>query len=223
MILVPRTRVKICCIQSEEEAGAAVAVGADALGLVGRMPSGPGVIDDNKISTIASSVPPGVGTFLLTSETTAHGIVAHWKRAKTNAIQIVDYIEEDDYSVMRSEIPWVRLVQVIHVEDDGAVSLAAHLSEFVDALLLDSGQPNASTKILGGTGRTHDWEISRRIVERSRVPVFLAGGITPENVKSAIEQVRPYGIDVCTGVRTGGKLDYGKLENLLREVAAAGS
>lgn len=215
---MPRTRVKICCIKDKGEAETAIAFGADAIGLVGRMPSGPGVITDNTIAEIAAYAPAGVGTFLLTSETSAHGIVDHWKRTGTSTIQIVDYIGEGEYTKIHSEIPWVKLVQVIHVEDERAVGLAERLSGYVNALLLDSGRPGAETKVLGGTGKTHDWVISREIVRRSGVPVYLAGGITPENVESAIEYVGPFGIDVCTGVRVGGKLDTSKLAALFGEV-----
>ncbi len=136
----------------------------------------------------------------------------------TSAIQLVDYVDEAEYGKIRSELPHVKLVQVVHVEDRSAVSRAQHLSAFVDALLLDSGRPNADVKILGGTGKTHDWNVSGEIVRSVGIPVFLAGGITPENVRGAVESVRPYGIDVCTGVRSGGNLDSKKVEALIREV-----
>ncbi len=213
-----RTRVKICCMSSPEEAMLAVRHGADAIGLVGKMPSGPGVIEDEAIRRIAAAVPPPIGTFLLTSEVSAQGIVNHYKRALTNTIQIVDYIDAKEYPRIRSELPWVRLVQVIHVEDRSAIERALAVEEHVDAILLDSGRPNAETKILGGTGEAHDWEISREIVRTSRVPVFLAGGIRPENAAEAVELVRPYGIDVCTGVRTNGYLDETKLIELFTAV-----
>lgn len=192
--------------------------GADAVGLVSRMPSGPGVIDDDTIREIAASVPPPIGTFLLTSETTALAIVAHCKRARTSVVQIVDYIDEREYETIRRELPWMKMVQVIHVEDDTAISRAQRLSGFVDALLLDSGNPHADVKILGGTGKTHNWRISREIVESVSVPVFLAGGITAENVRDALETVHPYGVDICTGVRTDGKLDPIKLEGLFCKI-----
>lgn len=218
-----RTRVKICCIQSVEEARTAISLGADALGLVGRMPSGPGVINDDSIARIAASVPPPVATFLLTSETSADAIIAHWKRAGTSAIQIVDYIDMAEYAKIRARIPWIKLVQVVHVDGKSSVRFAERVCGRVSGLLLDSGNPNAERKILGGTGKTHDWEVSREIVRLLNVPVFLAGGIDPENVRRAIQFVRPYGIDVCTGVRTNGNLDRGKLEMFLAEVQDARS
>lgn len=218
-----RTRVKICCISDESEAAAAIRFGADAIGLVGKMPSGPGVIDDGTISGIAAATPPAVSTFLLTSETSADEIVSHWKRCGTTTIQIVDYIPHDEYAGIRAAIPFVRLVQVIHVEDENSIRLAEDAAGHVDGILLDSGKPAAEKKILGGTGRTHDWEISRKIVERSSVPVFLAGGLNPGNVRDAVRMVRPYGIDVCTGVRTGGRLDTEKLRRFMSAINDAGS
>jgi phosphoribosylanthranilate isomerase len=81
----------------------------------------------------------------------------------------------------------------------------------VDALLLDSGNPMLAVKEFGGTGRTHDWDISRRIVEAVGCPVFLAGGLTATNVAEAYATVRPYGLDACSGLRTDGRLDEEKL------------
>ena len=103
-------------------------------------------------------------------------------------------------------------MQVIHVIDETSVDEAIEISEMVDALLLDSGNPKLAVKELGGTGRVHNWKLSRKIVEASKVPVFLAGGLNAANVKEAIEKVVPFGIDVCSGVRTNGHLDKTKLE-----------
>ena len=205
-------RVKICCIANGQEAADAIAFGAAAIGLVGKMPSGPGPIGDELILSIAKSVPPPVATFLLTSEQTAEGIIAHHKRTQTNTIQIVDELDGRDYSAIRAALPFVKLVQVIHVTGEASVDGAAELAEFVDAILLDSGNPSLAVKQLGGTGRRHDWGLSRKIVETSGKPVFLAGGLNAENVREAIETVHPFGLDVCSGVRTDGKLDLGKLE-----------
>jgi phosphoribosylanthranilate isomerase len=206
-----RVRVKICCIASSEEARLAVAEGADALGLVGAMPSGPGPIRDELIAEIAASVPPPVATFLLTSETEAEAIIAHARRCRTSALQLVDRLAPAVYARLREALPLIKLVQVVHVEGPEALEDASAVAPYVDAILLDSGEPRASIKVLGGTGRVHDWRISRQIVESSPCPVILAGGLRPDNVLQAIAEVRPFGIDVCTGVRSDWRLDPAKL------------
>ncbi|GAP42993.1 phosphoribosylanthranilate isomerase [Lentimicrobium saccharophilum] len=207
-----RPRVKVCCIGSIEEAKAAMDAGASALGLVGQMPSGPGVIGDELIHRIAGAVPPPVSTFLLTSETSATDIIRHYKKVYTSVIQLVDKPEAGAYEALRRELPYVKLVQVIHVSDHNSLNEATEAAAFVDALLLDSGNPGLPVKVLGGTGRTHNWEISREITRSVTVPVFLAGGLHSGNVKQAIEAVQPYGLDLCSGVRTNGKLDAVKLK-----------
>lgn len=204
-------RIKICCISSVTEARLAISFGADALGLVGKMPSGPGPIADDLIAAIARTVAPPVATFLLTSETRAGEIIAHHARTRTNTIQIVDGVSPETYPVLRSQMPGVKLVQVIHVIDESSIDEALEQGELADALLLDSGNPRLNVKVLGGTGQTHNWSLSRRIVEQSPVPVFLAGGLNAENVRQAIETVGPYGLDLCSSVRTDGQLDEYKL------------
>jgi phosphoribosylanthranilate isomerase len=207
-----KTRVKICCIASEEEARIAIAFGAAALGLVAAMPSGPGPIADEFILRIARLVPPPIATFLLTCETSAEDIMAHHRRTLTNTLQLVDAPEPGAYSAIRMALPSIKIVQVIHVRDESSLDEALQAAAQVDALLLDSGNPSLTIKQLGGTGRIHDWHLSRRIVEQSPVPVFLAGGLSSENVRSAIDQVQPFGVDVCSSVRTNGRLDPHKLE-----------
>ena len=217
-----RTRIKICCIQSADEARLAIAQGADALGLVGTMPSGPGPIDDQLITAIAARVPPPVATFLLTSETEAEAIIAHARRCRTNTLQLVDRIGDDVYPRLRQALPGIKLVQVIHVAGHESVAEAVAAAAHADALLLDSGRPHAPVKVLGGTGRTHDWAISRRIVEAVACPVFLAGGLRADNVGAAIAAVGPFGVDLCTGVRRADySLDPAKLEAFVAVVAAA--
>ena len=211
-------RVKICCISSAEEASLAIRSGASAIGLVGRMPSGPGIIEDSLIQTISRKVPPPVATFLLTSETTPERVLDHYHRVNTTTIQLVDQLEERKYDVIRNAIPHVKLVQVIHVQDERSLTEAVEISHWVDALLLDSGNPDLKVKELGGTGRTHNWKVSRRICKSVSIPVFLAGGLHAENIKEAIESVEPFGVDVCSGVRTGGRLDPQKLQNFFSAV-----
>lgn len=213
-----QTRIKVCCIASEEEAALAIAMGASAIGLVSRMPSGPGPIPEARIRDIARIVPPGIATFLLTSETTAEPIIAQQRYCGTNTLQLVDEVEPGVHAVLRAALPGIKIVQVIHVRDENAVAEARQVSPQVDALLLDSGNPSLATKELGGTGRAHDWAVSRRIRDAVQVPVYLAGGLNPLNVGKAIGQVQPFGVDVCSGLRTDGRLDAEKLEQFMRVV-----
>ncbi|MDX1909676.1 MAG: phosphoribosylanthranilate isomerase [Bacteroidia bacterium] len=211
-------RIKICCISSLDEARMAVAAGASALGLVGEMPSGPGVIGDDLIREIAGAAPPGVATFLLTSRTTPEAIVRHQQMTGASVVQIVDALTEGSHADIRRHLPGIKLVQVIHVTGESSLDEALQAAETADALLLDSGNPQAAVKELGGTGRIHNWDISRRICEQAQVPVFLAGGLRPDNAREAIERVQPFGLDICSGVRTNGALDPVKLEAFVKAV-----
>lgn len=213
-----RPKIKICCISSLEEAFLAIKQGADALGLVGNMPSGPGIISDELISLITREIPPPIATFLLTSERKASDIIAHHQKVQTNTIQLVDSLLEMDYTKIREAIPTVKIVQVIHVLNEKQIDEALEIEPWVDAILLDSGNPNLKVKILGGTGNSHDWKLSRKIREAVKKPVFLAGGINAHNVKQAIEEVNPYGIDLCSSVRTNGRLDASKLDIFFKAI-----
>lgn len=215
-----RTRVKICCIASPREAQMAINQGADAIGLVGKMPNGPGPIPDWMIAEIARGIQPPIATFLLTSEQSSEEIIHHVKRVDTNTIQIVDEITRGSYSDISNSLPYLKIVQVIHVTGEESIDDAIRIAPDVNALLLDSGNPKANIKTLGGTGITHNWEISKIIVRNVKVPVFLAGGLNAQNVQVAIETVRPFGVDVCSGVRTEGKLDPYKLEAFMKAVHA---
>jgi len=212
------TRVKICCISSDDEARMAIEFGASAIGLVGKMPGGPGPISDELIRSIAKTVPPLIATFLLTSETSVNRIIEHHHRTNTNTIQIVDSLYTGTYRQLKEALPGVKIVQVIHVIDEKSVDEALEISGMVDAILLDSGNPNLKIKELGGTGRVHNWKLSRKIREGSKCPVFLAGGLNPGNVRQAIVEVNPFAVDVCSGVRTNGKLDREKLGRFFAEV-----
>lgn len=208
-------RVKVCCIESVDEARLAIAAGADALGLVSAMPSGPGVISEELIRRIATGAPPPVATFLLTCLTDADAIIAQHGRCLTSVIQLVAAVAPAQVARVRAALPAAKLVQVIHVTGPEALEAAREAAETADALLLDSGRPDAAVPELGGTGRTHDWGLSRRIVEASAVPVFLAGGLNAGNVAAAVAAARPFGVDVCSGVRTDGHLDPAKLAAFL--------
>lgn len=216
-----RVRVKICCIASRAEARMAVHHGAAALGLVAEMPSGPGVIADDLIAEIAAAVPPGVATVLLTSRLEPGAIVEHVRHCRTNTVQLVAAVAPETYGLLRRALPWLKIVQVIHVTGPAALAQARAVAPLVDALLLDSGKPDLPVQQLGGTGRVHDWTLSRRIVEAIDRPVFLAGGLKAENAGRAVREVAPYGLDLCTGVRSDGRLDEAKLAAFFAAVKAA--
>ena len=217
----PRIRVKICCIASVEEAQLAIAHGASAVGLVSRMPSGPGVIEEDLIAEIAAAVPPGVATFLLTSQIDVPAIIDQQRRTRVNTLQLVDALPPGAHQQLRAALPGIAIVQVVHVVGEQSIAEAAAMAPHVDAILLDSGNPAAPVKELGGTGRVHNWEISRKIRQSIPCPLFVAGGLQPANVREAIRQINPYGLDVCSGVRTNRKLDVIKLRDFFREVEAA--
>ena len=216
-----RPRIKICCIASLEEAGLAVEAGADAIGLVGEMPTGPGVIADELAREIAASVPPPVATFLLTQRTRARDIADHVAACGTTAVQIVNHIDPGEYPTLIELLPpATRRVQVIHVEGPEALALIEVYAPFVHAFLLDSGRPYEPRPELGGTGRMHDWVVSAGFVAKSSKPTFLAGGLNAHNVAEAIRKVRPYGLDLCSGVRTDDKLSPEKLSAFMANARA---
>jgi len=213
-----KPRVKICCIASVAEAWMAIEHGASAIGLVSAMPSGPGPIAEELIAEIAAPVPPGVASFLLTCKQDVASIIDQQRRTRVNTIQICDRLVDGTYEDLRQALPGISLVQVIHVTGPEAVHEALALSPHVDAILLDSGNQSLKVKELGGTGRTHDWELSRAIRESVEVPVYLAGGLKPENVAEAIRAVGPFGVDVCSGLRTDGRLDEVKLKSFFAAI-----
>jgi phosphoribosylanthranilate isomerase len=216
-----RVRIKVCCISSADEAITAVRLGADALGFVSHMPSGPGVIDEGLICNIAARVPPPIATFLLTSYQDIDAIIDQQRRCRVNTLQLVDTLPEGSHARLRKALPGVSLVQVLHVQDDGVIEEARAIEHAVDGLLLDSGNPALAVKELGGTGRVHNWEISHRLIETSTIPVFLAGGLTQQNAAQAIAATHPFGLDLCSGVRTDDQLDPDKLSALMAAVDAA--
>lgn len=206
----------MCCIGSVDEARAAVEAGVSAIGLVSAMPSGPGVIDEPLIAEIADVVPPGVTRVLLTSSTDPDAVVAQRRRTRVDALQLVDRWDAEARAELRATLSGVRVIQVVHVTGPESIDEAVAGARHSDALLLDSGRPDGAVRELGGTGRVHDWTTSRRIRDAVDVPVFLAGGLTADNIAEAVGRVDPYGVDVCTGVRSDGRLDPVRLEAFAR-------
>ena len=205
-------QLKVCCIASVAEAELALSLGADAIGLVSAMPSGPGPIPDADIAVIARATEGRVRRFLLTSRTASVDIAAHVREAGTDTVQMVDTPSVAVMRELRRTIEGIALVPVIHVRGADAIAEAQALAPLADVLLLDSGNPGGAVRELGGTGRTHDWEVSAALVRAvAPCPVFLAGGLRADNVAEAVRTVRPAGADLCSGVRTGGRLDAAKL------------
>jgi phosphoribosylanthranilate isomerase len=213
-----KIHTKICCIQSIEEALLAIKHGADMLGFVSEMPSGPGIVEEAVIAEIIAHLSGGVTACLLTSKTTVTDIFAQTERCTPDALQLCVKLSDTTMRELRSALPETKLIPVVHVSDSGAVNEALAAQEFADAILLDSSTHKDGVPQLGGTGLVHDWNVSREIVEKTSVPVYLAGGIKASNVREAIEKVQPNGVDLCTGVRTDWKLDAGKLEEFFTEL-----
>lgn len=214
-----RPRIKICCMASVEEARICAEMGVDLVGLVGPMPSGAGIITAEKCREISESAAAWLTPVLLTSSETAEAIHSDVEDASVRAVQLVRHVDPGVHRALAMSLPQVRRFQVIHVEDGSALDLIDVYAGLADAFLLDSGKP--SSQELGGTGRVHDWEISAEFVRRSPLPVFLAGGLKPENVAKAMNTVKPFGLDICSGVRTPeDRLDPVKLRAFMDAVAA---
>jgi phosphoribosylanthranilate isomerase len=221
---VPLTAVqlKVCCIANIAEAELALSHGADALGLVSAMPSGPGPIADADIAVIARAVVGRARRFLLTSRVVPADIAAQVRAAGTDTVQLVHTPTAGALVELRTLLPGLALVPVIHVRDRTAIAEARALAPHADALLLDSGNPGARVPELGGTGRTHDWSISAELVRAvAPCPVLLAGGLRADNVATAVREVQPAAVDICSGVRTGGRLDANKLSDFVSALRSA--
>ena len=152
---------------------------------------------------------------LLSSLANPDQIADQFHRCGVNAIQLCEWLDNTSRARLRALLPNAFIMQVVHVTGTEAITKAEHGQNHVDALLLDSGTLSGPSRELGGTGRTHDWTISGQICLRVGLPVFLAGGLQPSNVASAIEAVQPFGVDVCSGVRSNGALDDSKLSAFL--------
>ena len=214
--------IKICCIQNDTEVEIAAAAGATHVGLVAAMPSGPGPIPDERIGKIVDAVPLGVAAVLLTARTDADSISEHVRATGVSAVQIVREVSAEVRLSVKAAVPSIEILQVVHVGGPEAFEQAQRAVVGSDFVLLDSGRPSARTPELGGTGRTHDWAVSAQIVSRLDIPVFLAGGLGPENVEEAIRKVRPAGVDLCSGIRDpAGRLVVGRLSAFVEAVRRA--
>lgn len=215
MRIIPPVRVKVSCVRSPEEARRAVSFGAAAIGVASHVPFTSAGLSDEEITAIASAVEPEVGTFLLTDLEDPAAIAEQAVRCGVNTVQLWSELSAAAYVEIRRSAPDLSIAQTIHVVDEGAIEKARELAGVADALVLGSTNPEPPFRWDSPHGRTHDWQISRRIAESAMIPVILSGGLTHLNVADAVRAVRPYGVEVCSGVRRDGALDTSMLVQFL--------
>lgn len=213
-------RAKICGLRSGADVAVAVAAGADAVGfLCGLTHHSEDALDPDVARDLAALVPPYVNRVLVTQLTEAEEILALAEHLAVDTIQLHGLVDQQAAEAVQAE--WYgRLVRVVHVSDDlrAALDQAREAAQFCDALLLDS----RSSDRLGGTGQVHEWSISAQIVAEVEVPCILAGGLAPENLAQAIDQVRPYAVDVNSGVEDqAGTKDENRVREFIRLAHAA--
>ena len=191
-------RVKICGVTTPADAALAARLGADAIGvLVGLLHPSEDELDPERAAGIVAALPPFVVGTLVTHRTELDELRRLCRLVRPHVVQLHGGIPRDDVSALRREFPTVRLVGCVHVDGERTLEDARRAAAHVDAILLDT---KTATRI-GGTGVTHDWSISRRVREAlPTTPIILAGGLTPDNVARAIGVVRPYAVDVNSGV-----------------------
>ena len=201
-------RVKICGLTRQEDLAAAVAAGADAVGFLVGVPSSPRNLTIERAKTLLGQVPVFVDSVVVTAPKSIEWLVEVCERLKPSAIQIHGK-EQLDSSEIREKINHSRLIKTMYVTEDALNERVIDDLKTFDAVLLDS----FSKEQYGGTGKTHDWTLSRQIKEAvAPVPVILAGGLKPENVKEAILAIEPYAVDVASGVEASpGVKDHSKV------------
>jgi phosphoribosylanthranilate isomerase len=218
MHVIPPVRVKVSCLRSAEEARRAVSFGVEAIGVASGLPAPAQELTDEEIAVIAAAVGEEVGTFLLTGLEDVDEIVEKVRRCGVNTVQLWDVLPRDSYRKIRRALPGVSIAQSVHVTGEAAIDQAREMATVADALVLGSTNPEPPFRWSDPHGQTHDWEISRRIVKAAQVPVILSGGLTHRNVADAIRLVRPYGVEVCSGVRRAGALETSMLVQFLESL-----
>ncbi|MFW6039529.1 MAG: phosphoribosylanthranilate isomerase [Gemmatimonadota bacterium] len=219
MTIIPPVRVKVSCLRSPEEARRAVSFGAAAIGIASGVPGSTEELDDDQIAAVTASVRDDIGTFLLTALEDPNEIAAKAERCGVNTVQLWEALPPEAYIELRRAAPGLSVAQSIHMGEGNPVERALEMAGVADALVLGSTNPEPPFRWTSPHGRTHDWEASRRIVAAVNVPVILSGGLTRRNVADAVRLVRPYGVEVCSGVRTDGGLDTSLLVQFLESVA----
>ncbi len=210
--------VKICGIRRPEDALIAAGLGADAIGLlVGQKHNSPDFVSATVARDIARALPPSVEAVLVTRVEDVDEIERLLQQSEITTIQLHSEIAPSSVEGLRGRIPHLKIFKSVSVISADSVAYPEAFKKLVDGFVLDS--VNLATNQVGGTGKTHDWSVSRQIVMRySEVPIILAGGLNSENVRSAIERVRPFGVDVNSGTKAAdGFKDPPKMEAFIAQ------
>lgn len=202
-------------MKREADAALAVKFGADAIGvLVGQKHSSPDFVTAEQACRIVRSLPPFINSVLVTHLEDAEEVMDLVRRCQVNTLQIHSAMMPEGIQRIRAALGWLKLIKAIHVVNENSILEMDRYTDLVDAFLLDTVLP--ATGQVGGTGKTHDWAISRQIVARAKRPVILAGGLTAENVARAIRAVSPFGVDVNSGTKgPDGFKDAQKLRDFI--------
>ena len=209
-------RSKICGINSLEDVNVVLKSGAHALGfLVGITHLAEDKVSNEEAKTLIEGLPPYVSSVAVTHLTNVNEIIELVKYLGVTTVQIHDYIPPEAVKVVRDMLQCVKIIKAVHVVDEDALAVAKSFVPYVDAILLDS----RTNERLGGTGMTHNWNISAKIVQAVKKPVILAGGLTSDNVYEAVIKVKPFGVDVNSGVETKYKKDFLKVSKFISNAA----
>jgi len=205
--------VKICGIRRQEDALIATELGADAIGLlVGQKHNSPDFVSATVARDIFRALPPSVDAVLVTHVEDVDELERLLQESEITTIQLHSEIAPSSVERLRHRLPHLKIFKSVNIISADSVAYPEAFKKLVDGFVLDS--INLATSQVGGTGKTHDWSVSRQIVMRyPEVPIILAGGLNSENVRSAIERVRPFGVDVNSGTKAAdGFKDPRKIE-----------
>ena len=231
-----RTRTKICGNRNPEDLDYAIACGADAVGFITDVPvKSPRKIDSETAKDLIKRVPVFVDSVLVMMPEDLDSAVALIRKTRPTVVQIHNDLPDAELAKLASTVDPVKLIKTIAIPDgagpeiaDRVISRIHKLTGIADAIRLDTSTSttsrtgNTSTGARsGGTGKVHDWRISAEIVRRSRLPIILAGGLTPDNVSDAIRKVCPYAVDTASGVETDKRRDYDKVKRFIGKCAKA--
>ena len=208
--------VKICGVRRQEDALLAAELGADAIGLlVGQKHTSPDFIFTTVAKDIARALPPSVEAVLVTHVEDLDELERLLQQSEIRTIQLHSEIAPSSVERLRGRLPHLKIFKSINIISADSVAYPEAFEKLVGGFVLDS--INVATGQLGGTGKTHDWSVSRQIVMRYlEIPIILAGGLNSENVRSAIEYVHPFGVDVNSGTKApDGFKDTRKIEEFI--------